>query len=122
MSEMQMPSSSYNVQLQHSAKPTMSAFVESNSNKATKLVLRQLSNYWDDFDKDIIAAVVPKALEEIELSFRVLPNKRFFDGEKVIFLPHMSIHWMIFLYRLSHVLYKNGGGGSKRSGLLLLFE
>lgn len=111
-----------NAQLDSFSKPTMSTFVNSNCGKATDLVLHQLSNFWDDIDKETVAFAVPKALELMEGSFWGLPNKRFFNGDNVVFLPYMSIHWMIFLYRLSHELYKSGGGHAERSRLLLLFE
>ena len=84
-------------------------------NKITNLVLRQLKNYWDDVDENIIAANVPEALKAMEENFYGLPNKRFFDGVKAVFNPVMSIHWMIFLYRLSNVIYKNWEGTAKEA-------
>lgn len=84
--------------------------LKNDSEKITKLVIRQLNNYWDDINKTIIADAVPKALEVITESFFGLPSSRFFDGVKPIFSPYISIHWMMFLYRLSHEVYKMGGG------------
>lgn len=81
----------------------------------TSLVLKQLNSFWNNINEDIIAAAVLKALTAIEKNFYGLPNKRFFDGTSAIFHPHMSIHWMIFLYRLSHEVYKMGGGNAERS-------
>lgn len=102
-------------QLDSFSKSTMSTFVNSNCGKVTDLVLRQLSNYWDDIDKEKVASAVPRVLHSMEESFWGLPNKRFFNGENVVFFPYMSIHWMIFLYRLSHELYKNGGATQKEA-------
>lgn len=108
-----------NRKLESLAKPTMSSFVNSNCDKITNLVLHQLSNYWDDIDKEAVASVVPRALQLMEESFRGIPNKRFFNGDNVVFLPYMSIHWMIFLYRLSHELYKNGGGRCRKKRIIV---
>ncbi len=71
-------------------------------------LLHQLHNYWPGVDEKIILSAVPTALDAIQKNYEGLPNKRFFDGKDVHFTPLMSVQWMNFLYRLSHVLYKNG--------------
>ena len=84
------------------------ADLQALSERVTSLVLRQLNNYWDDADEEVILSTVPAALLAMDNSFKGLPDKRFFDGKNSVFSPCMSIHWMIFLYRLSHIIYKNG--------------
>ena len=86
-----------------------------NPDNIKNLVIRQLKNYWNDIDDTVIASAVPKALIDIELNFFGLPNKRFFDGNKVLFSPYISIHWMIFLYRLFHEIYKTEGRTPKEA-------
>ncbi len=73
------------------------------------ILLHQLRNHWPSVDESIIDAAMPKAVKSVEDSFINLPNKRFFDGENVLFSPYYSIHWMIFLYRISHEIYLMSG-------------
>lgn len=75
-----------------------------------EILLRQLRNYWVDIDEDVISRNVPAALNILEENYIGIPNRRFWDGQEVHFSPYISVQWMNFLYRLSHVLYKNGGG------------
>lgn len=79
-------------------------------NNIEKTLLRQLHNYWVDVDEDTILSAIPTALDTIQKNYERLPNKRFFDGKDVQLSPLMSVHWMNFLYRLSHALYKMEGG------------
>ena len=80
------------------------------ANNIEEIVIRQLRNYWPDVDEKKIAAALPQALQMIEDNYRGMPNRRLWDGEEVVFSPYMSVQWMNFLYRLSHVLYLSGGG------------
>ena len=73
-----------------------------------KIVLHQLKNYWLEIDEDVIIKAVPQALQALDNCFSGLPIKRFFDGNESLFSPYVSIHWMLFLYRLSHLLYQKG--------------
>lgn len=71
-------------------------------------LLHQLHSNWPQVnDKEIVSAV-PQALQSLEENYEGMPNKRFFDGKNVHFSQYMSVQWMNFLYRLSHVLYENG--------------
>ena len=74
-----------------------------------ELLLHQLRNFWTDVDEGVIKMFVPKVLASMKESFYGMPNKRYFDRSNSVFTPSFSIHWMIFLYRLSHELYKIGG-------------
>ena len=79
------------------------------------LVMHQLTSYWPEVDERVIEDAVPDALKAIEKGFFGLPNKRFFDGEKVVFSPYISVQWMIFLYRLSHEIYVRNHGRAKEA-------
>ncbi len=74
------------------------------------LLLHQLRSFWCDVDEELIRKALPKTMEQIEEGFRGSPSKRFYDGKNIVFSPYMSIHWMIFMYRLSHHIFLLGGG------------
>ena len=74
------------------------------------LVIHQLHNFFLKVDDGSIKSSIPLALNDMDETFRGSPNKRFWNGEETLFSPYMSVQWMIFLYRLSHRLYENGGG------------
>lgn len=73
-------------------------------------LLHQLHSYWPQVDDEMILSVIPDALDAIRLNYEGLPNKRFYDGKDVHFSPLVSVQWMNFLYRVSHAIYKSGGG------------
>ena len=70
------------------------------------ILLHQLSSHWPDIEKQKILDSVPQALKEIEINYSGMPNGRFWNGEEVLFSPYISVQWMNFLYRLSHILYE----------------
>lgn len=73
------------------------------------LVCFQLKQHWPDVNEEVIRDSIPATLLKIEKGFTGLPNKRYYRDNDVCFSPYMSVQWMIFLYRLSHAIYKNGG-------------
>jgi hypothetical protein len=81
-------------------------------------LIHQLHNYWPQVDDEIVLSVVSDALNAIQQNYEGMPNKRFYDGNDVIFSPLMSVQWMNFLYRISHAIYKKYGGPDGRSSLL----
>lgn len=89
--------------------------LEEKQSDILNIVLYQLQSYWTDIDKELIKEALPDAIEAIEKGFWGLPNKRFFDGDRVIFSPYMSVQWMIFLYRLSHAVYIKSNGKAKEA-------
>ena len=77
-----------------------------------KIVLHQLKNFWPEIDETAILRAVPQTLQSLDRCFYGLPNKRFFNGKESVFSPYMTIHWMLFLYRLSRFLYLEGNVSS----------
>lgn len=74
------------------------------------LVIHQLKAYWTEIDESSIRNAVPEALCAMDANFKDINSPRFqIDGD-VRFNPLMSVHWMIFLYRLTSILFKNGRG------------
>lgn len=78
-------------------------------NNIRNTVLHQLKSYWMDTDEQVIDRALPNTLKAVEKNFYQLPNKRFYNENSVLFSPYMSVQWMIFLYRLSHEIYCEGG-------------
>lgn len=77
-----------------------------------EVLLHQLKSHWINIDEQRILEAVPIAMDAIKENYTGIPNKRFWNGEEVVFSPYMSVQWMNFLYRLSHVLYLNSEGRS----------
>lgn len=83
-----------------------------DSKYISELVIHQLKSCWLDVDENIIQKYVPLALEKMNDGFKDIPSKRFsFNGQGILD-PLFSVHWMIFLYRLSKVLCEKRGGGA----------
>ena len=80
-----------------------------NNEIVADMVIHQLKSYWYDVDEGIIREFVPQALEKTKKGFKDIPSERFSQEGHGLFNPFFSVHWMIFLYRLSNLLYKNGG-------------
>ncbi len=87
----------------------MSGLIEKKDD-IKKLVLHQLGNFWVETDEEVINDVLPDTLIIIEESFKGVNSSRFYDAGEVLFSPLFSIHWMLFLYRLSNQIYKKYGG------------
>lgn len=73
-------------------------------------LLHQLHCHWPKVSDENIFSVIPEALDAIRQNYEGMPNKRYYDGNNVIFSPLISVQWMNFLYRVSHILYKRFGG------------
>ena len=41
----------------------------------------------------------------MELDYSAMPSERFYKNEQIVFNPLFSVTWMIFLYRLSRILW-----------------
>ena len=72
-----------------------------------EVLIHQLKNHWTNINEEKIIEAIPIALDAIEKNYSGIPNKRLWNGKEVIFSPYISVQWMNFLYRLSHVLYLN---------------
>ena len=76
------------------------------------LVLHQMRGFWTQIDEKAVTDAVPTALRALEENYAGMPNRRLWDEEGLVFSPYRSVQWMNFLYRLSHALYRTGGGDS----------
>lgn len=84
--------------------------LDSQSREIGDLVIHQMKAYWTDISEEDIRNNVPEALRLMDEDFRDINSPRFQTDGISKFNPLMSVHWMIFLYRLSHILYRRGGG------------
>ena len=73
-----------------------------------KILFKQLGNYWDDWDKEIISMQVPNALQQMNNNYSMAASARLFKEGKMIFDPMHTVTWALFLYRLSRLLYLEG--------------
>ncbi len=92
--------------------------INSIVHSVSDLVIHQLKAYWTEIDVFSIRKAVPTALQMMDTNFKDINSSRFQVDGDARFNPLMSVHWMIFLYRLSSILFKNGGGYCSKSGLL----
>ena len=83
-----------------------------------KLLLHQLKQYWIEIDEKIIIKAIPSAISKVENSFIGLPNRYYYDDGKPQFSPYISVHWLIFLYRLAHDIYKHSNTIPKEADLI----
>ncbi len=81
------------------------AKIEYTQEEIEKILFHQLGQHWLEIDEEVIRKAVPGAIKSIEGNFAGLPNRRFYCDGEVQFSPYMSVHWMIFLYRLAHEIY-----------------
>ena len=73
------------------------------------LVIHQLKQHWLKVDEYSIKKYVPLALNEMEENIKACNIPRLYNNGVIIFSEYHSVTWMIFLYRLSHLLGKIGG-------------
>ncbi len=74
------------------------------------MILHWISNYWEEFDADIIKSGIPVALERIQENFKASSSTRLYDGSKVNFSLYHTVSNSIFLYYLSNTIFKTWGG------------
>lgn len=77
-------------------------------NDIKSTLLLQLNNWWHDLDSDVIAIVIPEAMEQMEQDFQSMPSQRFYKDGKMVFSPFHSVTWSIFLYRVAKLLSNKG--------------
>ncbi|MBQ6024777.1 MAG: transferase [Lachnospiraceae bacterium] len=79
-------------------------------NDVEMILIHQLKQHWIDIDESIIHDAIPNTLKKISVSFQNLNDSRFYCNGEVRFSPYNSLHWSIFLYRLSNELYRTSSG------------
>lgn len=77
------------------------------------LLIKQLQNFFilSEEDKKCLSLCMDEVLARCEKNFKSAKNKYYIHGEnEVKFDPCHSVQYMIFLYYMSHYLYKNNIG------------
>lgn len=79
-----------------------------NNYDLIQLVNRQINNFWAVDITDSIESVLDKTLMRIQQDFQAVNNKYIYNDDNSLLRPIHSVSWSIFLYFLSHELYKHG--------------
>ena len=68
---------------------------------------KQLSGLWSGmYQEQLINECIDEAMEKCFVSFQKLSLTRCNSGEKVKLSPYDTVQWAVFLYYLSHILWK----------------
>lgn len=73
-----------------------------------KILFRQLENFWDEWDKEVINRQIPKALEQMNKNYSMAASKQRYKDGNMVFDPMYTGTWAIFLYKLSRLLFLEG--------------
>lgn len=93
--------------------------VEDGRDNLYSIVNKQISSYWEIYNKDAIRNMIDVAIECMEQNMSELNcNCKYAHDAagNVLFSPYNTVEYSIFLYYLSHNLYKNGQ--DKEAGLV----
>ncbi len=93
--------------------------IEDGKDNLYNIVAKQIASHWDIYDIDCIKASIDKAVVRVEENMSELNGncKYAHDAEgNVVFSPYNTVEYSIFLYYLSHDLYKSGH--EKEAGLV----
>lgn len=74
--------------------------------KAFEALLWQIEHFWKEFNRDIILEAVREAVPIMKKTITANTAKRLKDNTGWKLSPLHSVSWMIFLYRVSRILYK----------------
>lgn len=86
-------------------------YIKGGEERLYNNLFRQLSMYWDNIDEEVIKECTPLALQRLEDVLLHFPqnNKYVWQKNDIVFSPQHSVQYMVFLYFLSNILYKNRG-------------
>ena len=73
-----------------------------------KILFRQLENFWDEWDKEVINRQIPEALEQMNKNYSMAASKQRYKDGNMVFDPMYTGTWAIFLYKLSRLLFLEG--------------
>lgn len=77
-------------------------------NNVQKILFRQLDNFWDGWNKEVISIKISQALGEMQENYLMSASTRLYKDGDMVFNPMHTVTWAIFLYRLSRLLYLAG--------------
>lgn len=73
-----------------------------------KILFRQLENFWDEWDEEVINRQIPEALEQMNKNYSMTASKQRYKDGNMVFDPMYTGTWAIFLYKLSRLLFLEG--------------
>ena len=73
-----------------------------------KILFRQLENFWDEWDEEVINRQIPEALEQMNKNYSIAASKQRYRDGNMVFDPMYTGTWAIFLYKLSRLLFLEG--------------
>ncbi len=73
-----------------------------------KILFRQLENFWDEWDEEVINRQIPEALEQMNKNYSMAASKQRYKDGNMVFDPMYTGTWAIFLYKLSRLLFLEG--------------
>lgn len=73
-----------------------------------KILFRQLENFWDEWDEEVINRQIPEALEQMNKNYSMAASKQRYRDGNMVFDPMYTGTWAIFLYKLSRLLFLEG--------------
>lgn len=73
-----------------------------------KILFRQLENFWDEWDEEVINRQIPEALEQMNKNYSMAASKQRYRDGNMVFDPMYMGTWAIFLYKLSRLLFLEG--------------
>lgn len=73
-----------------------------------KILFRQLENFWDEWDEEVINRQIPEALEQMNKNYSMAASKQRYRDGNMVFDPMYTGTWAIFLYKLMRLLFLEG--------------
>lgn len=73
-----------------------------------KILFRQLENFWDEWDEEVINRQIPEALEQMNKNYSMAASKQRYRDGNMVFDPMYTGTYAIFLYKLSRLLFLEG--------------
>lgn len=74
--------------------------------EVSEVLLWQIEHFWKDFNRDIILEAVREAVPIMKRTITANDAQRLKDNTGWKLSPLHSVTWMIFLYRVSRILYE----------------
>jgi serine O-acetyltransferase len=81
---------------------------EFSKDELVGLVCKQLNNFFNDIDSDLINSNIDTALKRTENCLKGIENKYYYIENKFRFNPYHSGQYSIFLYYLANSIYLSG--------------
>lgn len=65
-------------------------------NNVQKILFRQLDNFWDGWNKEVISIKISQALGEMQENYLMSASTRLYKDGDMVFNPMHTVTWAIF--------------------------